>query len=105
MQNKLYVGGLAPDVTENDLQDLFAQHGAVTEANLVLDKFTRQSRGFAFVTMATDELAQAAIQALNGSEYKGRALTVNVARPREERPGGGFRGGRGGGRSDHGRRY
>jgi len=97
MQNKLYVGGLAPDATENDLQDLFAQHGAVTEANLVLDKFTRQSRGFAFVTMATDEAAQAAIQALNGQEFKGRALTVNVARPREERSGGGFRGGRGGG--------
>jgi cold-inducible RNA-binding protein len=105
MQNKLYVGGLAPEVTENDLQDLFAQHGAVTEVNLILDKFTRQSRGFAFVTMATDELAQAAIQALNGQQFKGRALTVNVARAREERPSGGFRGGRGGGRGNPGRRY
>jgi len=105
MQNKLYVGGLAPDATENDLQDLFAPHGAVNEVNLVLDKFTRQSRGFAFVTMASDEAAQAAIQALNGQDFKGRALTVNVARPREERSGGGFRGGRGGGRGNYGRRY
>jgi RNA recognition motif-containing protein len=99
MQNKLFVGNLAFDVTENDLQDLFAQHGAVTEVNLMLDRSTGRSRGFAFVTMATDEAAQAAIQALNGTSVHGRNLTVNVARPREERApgGGGFGGGRGGG--------
>lgn len=105
MQNKLYVGNLGFDVTENDLQDLFAQHGAVTEVNLMLDRSTGRSRGFAFVTMATDEAAQAAIKALNGQELRGRALAVNVARPREERPAGGFRGGRGGGGGGYGRRY
>ncbi len=106
MQNKLFVGNLGFDVTENDLQDLFAQHGAVTEVNLMLDRSTGRSRGFAFVTMATDEAAQAAIQALNGRDMQGRALTVNVARPREERPAGGFRGGGrgGGGRGGYGNR-
>jgi RNA recognition motif-containing protein len=106
MQNKLFVGNLGFDVTENDLQDLFTQYGPVTESNLMMDRMTGRSRGFAFVTMATDEAAQAAIQALNGRDYKGRALTVNVARPREERPGGG-RGNRdrGGSRGDYGRRY
>lgn len=99
MQNRLYVGGLAPDVTEADLQALFSQHGSVTEANIVLDRFTHKSRGFAFVTMASDEAAQTAIQNLNGTSFKGRTITVNVARPREERRGGGGRrGGRGGGR-------
>jgi RNA recognition motif-containing protein len=99
MQNKLFVGNLSFEVTENELQDLFAQHGTVTEVNLMLDRATGRSRGFAFVTMATDDAAQAAVGAMNGRELKGRALTVNVARPREERPegGGGFRGGRGGG--------
>jgi cold-inducible RNA-binding protein len=115
MQNKLFVGNLSFEVTENELQDLFAQSGTVTEVNLMLDRATGRSRGFAFVTMATDEAAQAAIGALNGRELKGRALTVNVARPREERSGGGgggggFRGGRGGGdrggdRGGYGRRY
>jgi RNA recognition motif-containing protein len=99
MNNKLFVGNLAFDVTENDLQDLFAQHGSVIEVNLMLDKFSGRSRGFAFVTMATDEAAQAAIQALHGNNFHGRDLTVNVARPREERTGGGgFGGGGSGGR-------
>ncbi len=107
MQNKLFAGNLGFDVTENDLQDLFSQHGTVTEVNLMLDRSTGRSRGFAFVTMGTEEAAQAAIQALNGHDFKGRAMTVNVARPREERPSGGFRGGRGGGQGDRGggRRY
>jgi cold-inducible RNA-binding protein len=104
MQNKLFVGNLSFEVTENDLQDLFAPHGAVSEVNLMMDRATGRSRGFAFVTMATDEAAQAAIQALNAKEFKGRALTVNVARPREERAPGGFGGGRGG-RGGEGRRY
>jgi RNA recognition motif-containing protein len=91
MNTKLYVGNLPYDATENDLQDLFSQHGPVTEVNLMQDKTTGRSRGFAFVTMATKEGADAAIQALNGKEWKGRALTVNEARPREERSGGGGR--------------
>jgi cold-inducible RNA-binding protein len=95
MQNKLFVGNLSFEVTERDLLDMFSPHGSVTEANLMLDRSTGRSRGFAFVTMATDEAAQAAIQALNGSEFKGRALTVNIARPREEGSGRPFRGGRG----------
>jgi cold-inducible RNA-binding protein len=101
MNNKMFVGNLGFDVTENDLQDLFAQHGSVVEVNLVLDRATGRSRGFAFVTMATDEAAQAAIQALNGFSLQGRGLTVNVARPREDRPPGG--GGGGGGRDRGGR--
>ena len=95
MQNKLFIGNLGFDVTENDLQDLFSQHGSVSEVNLMQDRATGRSRGFAFVTMATDEAAQAAIAALNGRDLHGRALTVNVARPREDRPGGGFGGPRG----------
>lgn len=100
MNTKLYVGNLAFDAIENDLQDLFAQHGAVVEVNLMQDRVTGKARGFAFVTMETKEAADAAIQALNGKEWKGRALTVNEARPRESRPGGGGGGGgyRGGGR-------
>jgi RNA recognition motif-containing protein len=96
MNTKLYVGNLSFNVIENDLQDLFAQHGPVTEVNLVLDKISGRPRGFAFVTMATKEGAEAAIQALNGKEWEGRVLTVNEARPREERPAyaGGFGGGR-----------
>ncbi len=99
MQNRLYVGGLAPEVTENDLLALFSQHGNVTEANIVLDRYTHKSRGFGFVTMATDQAAQTAIQMLNGTSFMGRTITVNVARPREDRRrSGGQRGGRGGGR-------
>jgi cold-inducible RNA-binding protein len=96
MGKQLYVGNLNYAVTENDLQDMFAAHGTVKEVNLVMDRMSGRSRGFAFVTMETDEHAKAAMQALNGREFQGRALTVNEARPREERSGGG--GGGGGGR-------
>ncbi len=82
---KLYVGNLSFETTENDLQDLFEQHGAVGEVALVMDRMTGKSRGFAFVTMSDDTQANAAISALNGRELHGRALTVNEARPREER--------------------
>jgi RNA recognition motif-containing protein len=95
MNTKLYVGNLSYDTTENDLQDLFSAHGPVTEANLMMDRSTGRPRGFAFVTMATSEGAQAAIQALNGKNVGGRDLTVNEARPREERPAGSFGGGGG----------
>jgi len=104
MQNKLFVGNLSFNVTENDLQDLFAQHGTVIDVNLMLDRATGRSRGFAFLTMATDEAAQAAIKALQGQDLQGRALTVNVARPREEGGGGGGGGFRGGGGRDRGGR-
>ncbi len=89
MNNKLFVGNLSFQTTENDLNDAFAAHGTVTEANLVMDRATNRSRGFAFVTMSTDEEAQKAIAAMNGADLNGRAITVNVARPREERGGGG----------------
>jgi cold-inducible RNA-binding protein len=95
MSAKLFVGNLSFNVTENDLQDAFAAHGTVVETNLMMDRATGRPRGFGFVTMSTPEEAQKAIDALNGKELAGRALTVNVARPREERPGGGG-GGRGG---------
>lgn len=100
MSNKLFVGNLSFNITENDLQDAFAAHGTVTEANLMMDRTTNRPRGFAFVTMSTAEEAEKAIAALNGKEIDGRALTVNVARPREERSGGG--GGGGGGRRPYG---
>ena len=104
MNTKLYVGNLSYNTTENDLQDAFAAHGTVVEANLLMDRVTGKPRGFGFITMSTPEEAQKAIDSLNGTELDGRALTVNVARPREERPGGGggrreFGGGRGGGRN------
>ena|SRR5207244_13305082 len=104
MNTKLYVGNLSYETSENDLQDAFSQFGTVTEANLMMDRDSGRSRGFAFVTMASKEEAQAAITGLNGKELNGRALTVNEARPREERSGGGggFRGGGGGGRSGGG---
>jgi len=89
MSNKLFVGNLSFNVTENDLQDAFAAHGTVMETNLMTDRSTGRSRGFAFVTMSTPEEAQKAIAAMQGASLDGRALTVNVARPREERPGGG----------------
>lgn len=99
MKNKLFVGNLSFDTTENDLQDAFAAHGTVVEANLMVDRMTGRARGFGFVTMSTPEEAQKAIDALNGKDVGGRALTVNVARPREDRPGGG---GGGGGRREYG---
>ena len=91
MSNRLFVGNLSFETTENDLQDAFAAYGSVTEANLVMDRTTNRPRGFAFVTMSTAREAQKAIDGLNGKDLGGRALTVNVARPREERPGGGGR--------------
>ena len=94
MSTKLFVGNLSFNTTENDLQDAFAAHGSVVETNLMMDKMSGRPRGFAFVTMSTPEEAQKAIDALNGKELDGRALTVNIARPREERPSGGG-GGRG----------
>ncbi len=104
MSAKLFVGNLSFNITENELQDAFAVHGTVVEANLMMDRATGRPRGFGFVTMSTPEEAQKAIEALNGKQLAGRALTVNIARPREERPPGGggggrreFRGGGGGG--------
>src|ERR1043165_4205818 len=93
MNTKLFVGNLSFNVTENDLNDAFAAHGTVTEANLMMDRVTGRPRGFAFVTMSTPEEAQKAISAMNGASLDGRNLTVNEARPREERPGGGGGGG------------
>jgi cold-inducible RNA-binding protein len=98
MNTKLFVGNLSYNVTENDLQDLFAQHGPVSEVNLMMDRMSGRPRGFAFVTMGTEEAAQAAIEALNGKPLDGRNLTVNEARPREEGAGRSFGGGGGGGR-------
>jgi RNA recognition motif-containing protein len=83
---KLYVGNLSFESTENDLQDLFEKHGTVKEVHLMMDKMTGKSRGFAFVTMGDATQGNAAMSALNGHELNGRALTVNEARPREERP-------------------
>ncbi|MFZ1219223.1 MAG: RNA-binding protein [Chthoniobacterales bacterium] len=83
---KLYVGNLSFETTENDLQDLFEQHGKVTDVALMMDRTTGRSRGFAFVSMADSTEANAAVGALNGKEVQGRTLTVNEARPREERP-------------------
>ena len=96
MSTKLYVGNLSFDVTESDLRDILGQHGPVNEINVIMDKATGRARGFAFATMNSEEAAKAAILALNGKEWKGRALTVNEARPREDRParsGGGYGGG------------
>jgi len=89
MNTKLFVGNLSFNITENDLQDAFAAHGTVTETNLMMDRTTGRPRGFAFITMATPEEAQKAIESLNGSALDGRTLTVNVAKPREERSTGG----------------
>ena len=83
---KLYVGNLSFDTTENDLQDMFDQHGKVMDVALMMDRTTGRSRGFAFVTMNDATEGNAAINAFNGKEVQGRTLTVNEARPREERP-------------------
>ena len=96
MGKKLYVGNLGYDVKDADLSQLFAQHGTVESAIVIMDKMTGRSKGFGFVEMSSEQEAQAAIAALNGKDCSGRALTVNEAKPREERPGGGGRGGRGG---------
>ena len=96
MATKLFVGNLSFNTTEGDILDLFKQAGSVTTCDLIMDKFTNKSRGFAFVQMGTQEEATKAIADLNGKELDGRALTVNEAKPREERPRGSFGGGRGG---------
>ena len=86
MSTKLFVGNLSFNTTENDLQEAFAAHGTVVEANLMMDRMSGRSRGFAFVTMSTPEEAQKAIAAMNGATLAERQLTVNIARPKEERP-------------------
>lgn len=87
----IYVGNLSFEASEDDVREAFAAFGAVTSVNIIKDKYSGQSRGFGFVEMANAEEAKTAIQALNGKDLKGRNLTVNEARPREERGGGGFR--------------
>jgi cold-inducible RNA-binding protein len=108
MATRLFVGNLAFSSTEGDLLDLFKQAGNVVKCELIVDKFTNKSRGFAFVEMGTQEEATKAVQMFNGKDLGGRALTVNEARPREERPPGGGGGrrdfGGGGGRRDRDRR-
>lgn len=98
MGNRLYVGNLSYNTSSTDLQDLFSEHGTVSKVDVITDRDTGQSKGFAFVEMGSDAEAKAAIAALHERELDGRKLTVNEARPREERPrsgGGGFRGGQG----------
>ncbi|MGB8166791.1 MAG: RNA-binding protein [Chthoniobacteraceae bacterium] len=109
MSSKLYVGNLSFDTTEIDLQDTFREAGTVNEVALMQDKFTGKSRGFAFVTMSSADEGQKAISLFHGKNVQGRALTVNEARPREDRTGGGPRsfggGGGGGDRGGASRRY
>jgi RNA recognition motif-containing protein len=105
MGKKLYVGNLSYDVDNAALEQLFAQHGTVESAQIIQDRDSGRSKGFGFVEMASDAEAQAAIAALNGQQHGGRPLTVNEAKPREERPrggGGGGYGGGGGGRGGYG---
>src|ERR1039458_7688438 len=107
MGSKLYVGNLSYNTTSSDLEQLFAAHGSVQSAEVIADRETGRSKGFGFVQMGSDEEAQAAIAALNGQENDGRPLTVNEAKPREDRPrggggGGGYGGGGGGGRGGGG---
>jgi cold-inducible RNA-binding protein len=97
MGKKLYVGNLTYDVTDSALEQIFAGHGTVQTAQVIMDRDTGRSKGFGFVEMSNDEEAQNAIKALNGQQHGGRALTVNEAKPREERTSGGNRGGYGGG--------
>jgi len=106
MGKNIYVGNLPYDTTGDDLVQLFQTYGTVTSGQVIIDKFSGRSRGFGFVEMANDDEAQAAIDALNGTPYGGRPLTVNEARPREDRGrgggGGGYGGGRGGGGGGYG---
>jgi RNA recognition motif-containing protein len=101
MGKKLYVGNLTYGVTDSDLEKMFAPHGTVQSAQVIMDRETGRSKGFGFVEMGSDQEAQAAIAALSGKEVDGRSLTVNEAKPREDRGGGG-RGGYGGGRGGSG---
>ncbi len=113
MAKKLYVGNLSYGTTDSDLRSMFEEYGAVESAQVIMDRDTGRSKGFGFVEMSRDQEAQAAIQGLNGQEVEGRALTVNEARPREDRGGGRSGGGRGrggyggggGGGGGGGRRY
>ncbi|MCZ7637838.1 MAG: RNA-binding protein [Verrucomicrobia bacterium] len=98
MSTRLYVGNLSFNTTEDQLRDAFSAYGVVAECTLMMDRDTGRPRGFGFVTMGTPEEAQAAVAGLNGQTLDGRNLTVNLARPREERPPGGRRESRGGGR-------
>jgi RNA recognition motif-containing protein len=108
MSKKLYVGNLSYDIRDSDLEEMFAEHGTVQSAQVIMDRDTGRSKGFGFVEMASDQEAKAAITALNGKEKEGRTLTVNEARPREEGGGrgrgggGGYGGGGGGGRGGYG---
>jgi RNA recognition motif-containing protein len=103
MGKKLYVGNLSYDVDSSALEELFAAHGTVQSAQIISDRDTGRSKGFGFVEMGSDEEAQAAIAALNGQQHGGRALTVNEAKPKENRGGGGgYGGGGGGGRGGYG---
>jgi RNA recognition motif-containing protein len=107
MGKKLYVGNLSYDTTDSTLEQMFAAHGTVQSAQIIMDRDTGRSKGFGFVEMGSEQEAQAAIAALHGKEVGGRTLTVNEARPREERGGGGRSGGYGGGggRGGRGGRY
>ena len=100
MDKKLYVGNLTYGVTDSTLEQMSASHGTVESAQVIMDRDTGRSKGFGFVEMKTDQEAQAAIAAMNGKDFEGRALTVNEAKPREDRGGG--RGGSGGGRGGYG---
>jgi len=102
---KMYVGNLSFETTENDLQDLFEQHGTVNEVQLMMDRFTGKSRGFAFVEFATSEEANKAVEQFHNKEFQGRQLTVNVAKPKEERAPRWGGGGRGDGEGRRERRY
>ena len=102
MGNKLYVGNLAYSVRDESLQQSFGQFGTVTSAKVMMDRETGRSKGFGFVEMASDAEAQAAMNGMNGQPLEGRAIVVNEARPREERPGGGGGGGYGGGGGGYG---
>src|SRR5215212_7082417 len=102
MGSKLYVGNLSYNTTNAELEQLFGQHGTVQSAEVISDRDSGRSKGFGFVQMGSDAEAQAAIAALNGQEHDGRTLTVNEAKPREDRPRGGGGGGGGGGRGGYG---
>ena len=102
MGKKIYVGNLAYGVTDSDLEQMFAAHGTVQSAQVIMDRDTGRSKGFGFVEMGSDQEAQAAIAALSGKQVGGRSLTVNEAKPREGGGGGGRGGYGGGGRGGHG---